>query len=136
MAYNVLVQSAGGGSVSVSLVRSWTETSGSELWGYTDSVYEEYTITATPDTGSSFVRWIGEDSQGGTPTVTPGAAQIYTVRVLVRIISYHDKDNPDDVYINTNLPYTFTAYFHTGRLLYGSSGALLHGSTGHLLYEG
>ena len=54
----------------------------------------------------------------------------------MKTISYHDKDNPDNVYVNTNLPYTFTAYFASGRLLHGSSGTLLHGTSGTLLYEG
>lgn len=137
MADNVLVQSAGGGSVSSRLVRSWTETAGvGGVWGYTDSEYEEYTITATPAAGYSFVRWVGADSQGGTPAVTPGTSQNYTVRVLVRSISYHDKANPDYVTVNTCLPYTFTAYFASGRLLYGSAGRLLHGSYGTLIFEG
>lgn len=102
---NVIAQSGQGGTASATLVRQRTITSGSpdSYYGVITDYYEDYTLTATPDTGYSFVNWTCVTAEG--VSLSPTSSNPFTFSLFVKSHS-----NEGD-YIPRSLPRTYTANF-------------------------
>lgn len=100
---NVIAQSGQGGTASATLVRQWTETGSSPYYGVWTDYYEEYTLTATPETGYSFQKWTGVNAQG--ISISGSNDNPFTLSLRVKT-----HDNEGD-YIPSGIPRTYTANF-------------------------
>ncbi len=106
---NVIAQSGQGGTASASLIRQWTETGGdpNSYYGVWTDYYEEYTLTATPETGYSFQKWTGVNAQG--ISISGSNDNPFTLSLYVKT-----HDNEGD-YIPSGIPRTYTANFTRNR---------------------